>query len=42
MSLAAMAASGLELAMASSSASSILELSIAPPQHHHRGAIKAL
>uniref|UniRef100_A0ACD5TID3 Uncharacterized protein n=1 Tax=Avena sativa TaxID=4498 RepID=A0ACD5TID3_AVESA len=39
MSLAAMAASGLELAMASSSASSILELSIAPPQHHHRGAI---
>uniref|UniRef100_A0ACD5TMB8 Uncharacterized protein n=1 Tax=Avena sativa TaxID=4498 RepID=A0ACD5TMB8_AVESA len=38
MSLAAMAASGLELAMASSSASSILELSIAPP-HHHRGTI---
>ncbi|XP_047093287.1 transcription factor MYBS2-like [Lolium rigidum] len=40
MSLAAMAASGLELAMASSA--SILELSIAPPHRSTMGGIKAL
>lgn len=40
MSLAAMAASGLELAMASSA--SILELSIAPPRRSTFGGIKAL
>jgi hypothetical protein len=40
MSLAAMAASGLELAMASSA--SILELSIAPPHRSTIGGIKAL